>query len=64
MSAQSRATADVVVESLLCRYACDGVVVRGLKITADPVHGHNTDGVDPDSCTDVLVVSALPTDCD
>jgi polygalacturonase len=28
-------------------YACDDVVIRGLHITADPVRGHNTDGVDP-----------------
>ena len=36
-------------------YACKDVVVRGLRITADPVHGHNTDGIDPDSCDGVLV---------
>ncbi len=28
-------------------YACDDVIIRGLHITADPVRGHNTDGVDP-----------------
>jgi len=36
-------------------YACDGVVIRDLKITADPLRGHNTDGIDPDSCSNVLV---------
>jgi polygalacturonase len=36
-------------------YACEDVVIRGLKITADPVRGHNTDGIDPDSCSNVLV---------
>ena len=25
-------------------YACDDVVVRSVRITADPIHGHNTDG--------------------
>ena len=36
-------------------YACEDVVIRGLKITAAPVRGHNTDGIDPDSCSNVLV---------
>lgn len=36
-------------------YACTDVVIRDLHITADPVHGHNTDGIDPDSCSNVLV---------
>ena len=36
-------------------YASDHITIRGLKITADRVRGHNTDGVDPDSCSDVLV---------
>ena len=34
---------------------CTNVVIRGLRITADPVRGHNTDGIDPDSCSNVLV---------
>ena len=36
-------------------YACDGVLIRGLRITADSKRGHNTDGIDPDSCNNVLV---------
>ena len=36
-------------------YACDGVTIRDLRITADPVRGHNTDGIDPDSTRNVLV---------
>lgn len=36
-------------------YACDGVILRNLKITADRAHGHNTDGIDPDSTRNVLV---------
>jgi hypothetical protein len=36
-------------------YACTHVVIRGLRITADAALGHNTDGIDPDSCDDVLV---------
>ena len=36
-------------------YACDHVIIRDLVITADPVRGHNTDGIDPDSCSDVVV---------
>jgi len=36
-------------------YACNDVVIRDLRITADPVRGHNTDGIDPDSCSNVLV---------
>ena len=40
-------------------YACDDVTIRGLHITADPVRGHNTDGIDPvrrwSGCCVVLV---------
>merc|ERR1712070_631741 len=36
-------------------YACDGVTIRNVKITADVVRGHNTDGIDPDSTRNVLV---------
>ena len=38
-------------------YACDDVVVRGLRITADPVRGHNTDGIDPVSLSLSLSLS-------
>ena len=37
---------------------CDGVHIRNLSITADDGKGGwgpNTDGIDPDSCTDVLI---------
>jgi polygalacturonase len=36
-------------------YACDDVVIRNMIITADTKRGHNTDGIDPDSCSRVLV---------
>lgn len=36
-------------------YACDGVTIRNIKITADELRGHNTDGIDPDSTRNVLV---------
>jgi len=36
-------------------YACDGITFRNLNITADERHGHNTDGIDPDSSRNVLV---------
>lgn len=40
---------------MLHLYACNGVTIRNVKITADTAHGHNTDGIDPDSSGDVLV---------
>ena len=35
-------------------YSCTGVVVRNVDVWA-PVHSRETDGVDPDSCSDVLI---------
>lgn len=39
-------------------YASKDVVVSGLTITAE-FWGANTDGVDPDSCTDVVIENCI-----
>ena len=35
---------------------CTNVTVRGVSISS---HGHNNDGCDPDSCTDVLITNCI-----
>ncbi|HEU0140306.1 MAG TPA: glycoside hydrolase family 28 protein [Bryobacteraceae bacterium] len=37
---------------------CDGVLIRGIRIIADP-RGPNTDGIDPDSSRNVLIADSF-----
>ncbi len=37
---------------------CDGVLIRGIRIIADP-HSPNTDGIDPDSSRNVLIADTF-----
>jgi len=58
---------DVLVEGVTFRNSpswtihpvwCENVTVRGVTVT-NPPHAHNTDGIDPDGCRNVLVEHCL-----
>lgn len=58
---------DVLVEGVTFRNSpswtihpvwCENVTVRGVTVT-NPPHAHNTDGIDPDGCRNVLIEHCL-----
>lgn len=58
---------DVLIEDVVFRNSpawtihpvwCENVTIRGVTVT-NPAHAHNTDGIDPDGCRNVLVEHCL-----